>query len=86
MIAYFQNNRYSYKVNGDPVSKGGFGYPVHVGIFLGYGDSGFWIADENWGGTANVPTGEIRKHFIPSNSGSAQSNAYGYYFVDIRTS
>lgn len=84
MVAYFHNKNVSYYKNGTPVKKGGLGHPVHVGIFLGYGDNGFWIADENWGGSADFPTGEIRKHFIPSNSGSFQMNAKGYYFVDIR--
>lgn len=63
------------------------GSDAHVGIFLGYGDNGFWIADENFGGTSLKPTGEIRKHFIKSlgiNGGNSAYNADKYYFLDIR--
>ena len=83
MVAYFQNNNVSYWKNGAKRKDGGYEYPVHVGIFLGYGPNGFWIADENWGGSAWYPTGEIRKHFISVGRGYSVSNASHYYFVDI---
>ena len=59
---------------------------AHVGIFLGYGDGGFWIADENFTGSGKMPTGEIRKHFIRvgDNKDNSAFNANKYYFLDIR--
>lgn len=67
--------------------------PGHVGIFLKYAYDdwgypiGFWIADENYEGTAtwNNPDGKIRKHLILINSGGSLGHTYAdqYFFVDI---
>lgn len=81
VVAYF-NNPSSFSSYSD-------GNGRHFGIFLGYTDNGFWIADENWGGSYKYPTGEIRKHLIltkaasTSKNGLSQSYADGYSFVDI---
>ena len=76
MVGFFRNPNVAYnKQSGD----------AHVGIFLGYGHNGFWIADENWSGTGQNPKGEIRKHFISVTGRYASpTNANSYYFVDIR--
>ena len=80
-------NWYGEKGRGTVMQQKSAGSDAHVDIFLGYGDNGFWIADENFGGTSLKPTGEIRKHFIKSlgiNGGNSAYNADKYYFLDIR--
>lgn len=80
----------------------GSGGTGHVGVFLKYAYDkalppyqiiGFWIADENYEGTANSnnPDGKIRKHLIkispiPNSSNYTAPHTYAaeYWFLEVR--
>ncbi len=103
MVAYFGNN----VPIGTGYPPNSYTSTGHVGIFLKYAYTqelvpgtlyyryriiGFWIADENYEGTANSnnPDGKIRKHLIlinpiPNGNGTRLAHTYAgqYRFVNI---